>query len=319
MKPKVLITRNLLPEAMNFLKDKVDFEIGASGKNITPQKLLNKIKDKQGLLCLLVDKIDRDVIEAAPRLKIIANCAVGYDNIDIQYARKKKIMITNTPGVLTETTADLTWALIFAAARKIPQAHRFTSEKRFTGWELDLFLGKEITGKKLGIIGMGRIGKAVAARANGFSMSVVYYDPKKLNKEVEKQLNAEYVPLDKLLSSADIITLHTALTPETKHLISTAQIDLMKKDAILINVSRGPVLDEKALADALEKKRIWAAGLDVFENEPHIQEKLYSLDNIILLPHIGSATYETRLKMSMMAASNLVQGLSGDVPDNLIS
>jgi glyoxylate reductase len=319
MKPKVLITRDLLPEAMDYLMDKVDFEIGTSGNKITHQELVTKIKDKQGLLCLLVDKIDRAVIDAALRLEIIANCAVGYDNIDIHYARKKKILVTNTPGVLTETTADLTWALIFAAARSIPQAHRFTSEKKFTGWELDLFLGKEITGKKLGIIGMGRIGKAVAARAKGFSMPVVYYDPNRLSKKNEKQLNAEYIPLNDLLSTADIITLHTAFTPETKHLISTSQISLMKKDAILINVSRGPVVDEKVLAEALEKKKIWAAGLDVYEREPLIQEKLFSLDNVILLPHIGSATYKTRLKMSMMAATNLVQGLTGKVPDNLIS
>ncbi|MBN2245538.1 MAG: D-glycerate dehydrogenase [Candidatus Aminicenantes bacterium] len=319
MKPKVLITRNLLPEAMDYLKDKVDLDIGASGKNISRQELINKIKDKQGLLCLLVDIIDKKVIDAAPRLKIIANCAVGYDNIDIQYAQKKKIMVTNTPGVLTETTADLTWALIFATARKIPQAHRFTFEKRFTGWELDLFLGQEITGKTLGIIGMGRIGKAVASRACGFSMSVVYHDPNRLDKKDERQLKAEYLSLDELLSNADIVTLHTALTPQTKHLISTAQISLMKRDAILINVSRGPIVDEEALADALERKQIWAAGLDVFENEPHIQEKLFSLDNVILLPHIGSATYATRLKMSLMAASNLIQGLKGDIPENLIS
>jgi glyoxylate reductase len=319
MKPKALITRNLLPEAMDYLKDKVDLEIGVSGRNLSRQELINKIKDKKGLLCLLVDTIDKEVIDAAPGLKIIANCAVGYDNIDIQYAQKKKIMVTNTPGVLAETTADLTWALIFATARKIPQAHRFTSKKRFTGWELDLFLGKEITGKKLGIIGMGRIGKAVASRACGFSMSVVYYDPKRLDKEEEKQLKAEYLPMDELLSTADIITLHATLTPETKHLISSTQLSMMKKDAILINVSRGPIVDEGALADALEKKQIWAAGLDVFENEPHIKEKLFSLDNVILLPHIGSATYATRLKMSLMAASNLVQGLKGEIPENLIS
>ena len=319
MKPKVLITRNLLPEALDYLKNEVDFEIGVSGNKITHQDIITKIKDKEGLLCLLVDKIDSAVIDAAPRLKIIANCAVGYDNIDIQYAHKKKIMVTNTPGVLTETTADLTWALIFAAARRIPQAHRFTSEKKFKGWELDLFLGKEITGKKLGIIGMGRIGKAVAARGTGFSMSVLYYDPHRLTKESEKQLNAEYIPLNDLLSTADIITLHTALTPETKHLISSPQIARMKKDAILINVSRGPIVDENALAGALAKKNIWAAGLDVYEREPHIQEKLLSLDNVVLLPHIGSATYETRLKMSMMAATNLVQGLKGKMPDNLIS
>jgi glyoxylate reductase len=220
--------------------------------------------------------------------------------------------------VLTETTADLTWALILAVARKIPQADKFTRGKNYIGWELDMFLGKEITGKCLGIIGMGRIGKAVAQRAQGFEMSVVYTDPTKLSTEDQEKYRAARVPLDELLSTADIITIHTTLNPQTHHLISKEKLSLMKKDAILINVARGPIVDEKALVEALAKKQIWAAGLDVYEREPEIEEGLLSLDNVVLLPHIGSASYETRLQMAMKAAKNLVQGLSGQKPDNLV-
>lgn len=319
MKPKILITRNILPEALQYLKEHVDYETGATGRNLTKDELIEKIKDKEGLYSLLVDTIDKDVINAAPLLKIIANCAVGYNNIDMYYAHKKGIMVTNTPGVLTETTADLTWALIFAVARRIPQADKFTREKKYKGWELDLFLGKEITGKQLGIIGMGRIGKAVALRAKAFKMKVVYSDPVRLSSEEENEYQASFVTLEKLISSSDIITIHTALTSETFHLISKKELKLMKKDAILVNVSRGEVVDEKALADALEKNQIWGAGLDVYENEPEIESKLINLDNIVLLPHIGSATYETRLKMAMTAAENLVQGLKGERPKNLIA
>jgi len=251
-------------------------------------------------------------------LKIIANCAVGYDNIDIKHAQKRGILVTNTPGILTETTADLTWALIFAVARRIPEAERFTREKKFNGWALDLFLGKEVTGKRLGIIGMGRIGKAVALRAQAFQMEIVYFDPHRLPPEEEKKFKASFFSLDELLSTSNIITIHAALTPQTHHLLSREKIRLIHKEAILINVARGPIIDEKALADALEKREIWAAGLDVYEREPKVEEKLFSLDNVVLLPHIGSATYETRLKMAMMASHNLVQGLKGERPENLI-
>ena len=318
MKPEVLITRKILAEALDYLKEHVDYEIGAADRNPTKQEIIEKIADKEGLLCLLTDPIDKDVIDSARSLKIIANCAVGYDNIDIKEAKKRGILVTNTPGVLTETTADLTWALIFAVARRIPGADRFTREKKFRGWELELFLGKEITGKCLGIIGMGRIGKAVALRAQAFKMRTVYTDPQRMAPEEEKKYRAFFLPLDELLSSADIITIHAALTPQSYHLISREKINLIKKEAILINVARGPIIDEKALAEALERKQIWGAGLDVYEREPEIEERLLSLDNIVLLPHIGSASYETRLKMAMMAAHNLVQGLKGERPDNLV-
>jgi len=265
-----------------------------------------------------VDTIDKDVVDAAPQLKIIANCAVGYDNIDIDYVRKKGILVTNTPGVLTETTADLTWALILSVARRTPQADVFTRAKMYLGWELDLFLGREVTGKCLGIIGMGRIGKAVASRARAFRMRVVYSDPHRLPRKEEVLYQASWLSLEDLLRTADIVTLHTSLTPETTHLISADRLRLMKKEAILVNVSRGPVVNELALAEALEQKIIWAAGLDVYEREPEIEERLLSLNNIVLLPHIGSATFETRIRMATMAAKNLVQGLSGKRPDNLI-
>jgi len=319
MKPKVLITRKVFQEALDLLKGSVDYEIGILQGELTKRSLQEKARDKQGILSLLVDTIDRDVIDAAPQLKIIANCAVGYNNIDIDYARKKGILVTNTPGVLTETTADLTWALILSVARRIPQADVFTRAKMYLGWKLDLYLGMEVTGKRLGIIGMGRIGKAVALRARAFRMNVVYNDPHRLSEEEEARFQASRLPLEELLRTSDIVTIHTSLTPETTHLISAERLRWMKKEAILVNAARGPIVDEEALAGALEKKNIWAAGLDVYEREPEIEERLLSLDNVVLLPHIGSATFETRIRMAMMAARNLVQGLSGERPENLIT
>lgn len=316
MKPKVLVTRKIFPEALEILKGHVEYDLSTWKGELTKEIFREKIKDKQGVLSLLVDTIDRDIIDSAPQLKIIANCAVGYDNIDIKYAKEKGILVTNTPGVLTETTADLTWALMLSVARRIPMADAFTRAKKYKGWELGLFLGMEMTGKYLGIIGMGRIGKAVAERARAFRMKIAYNDPHRLPPAEEERYRARYLPLKKLLASSDFVTIHTTLTPETTRLISRAELALMKKEAVLVNVARGPVVDEKALAEALEEKTIWGAGLDVYEREPEIEERLLSLDNIVLLPHIGSATFETRIKMAVMAARNLVQGLRGQKPDN---
>lgn len=312
------MTQKILPEAYEYLKEHAEIEIGSEDRRPEKEEIMAKIKDKEGLLSLLTEEIDKEVMDAAPSLKIIANCAVGYDNIDIHYARKKGILVTNTPGILTDTTADLTWALIFAVARKIPQADKFTREKKYKGWKLDLFLGKEITGKRLGIVGMGRIGKAVALRAQAFKMETLYFDPHRLSSEEEKKYKASYLSLDELLSTSDIVTIHASLTPQTHHLISKEKLKLMRKEAILINVARGPIVEEEAVAEALEKGQIWGAGLDVYEKEPEIHQRLLSLDSAVLLPHIGSASYETRLKMSMMAARNLIQGLKGEKPDNLV-
>jgi len=316
MRPKALVTHTLLPEAMDFLAQHVNFEIGAEQDVLPKPDLIRKVRDKEGILSLLTVDIDRDVMDAAPRLKIIANCAAGYDNIDIDHAKQKGILVTNTPGVLTETTADLTWALILAVARKIPQADRFTKSGAFTGWKLDLFLGQEVTGKRLGIIGLGRIGKAVAERATGFKMDVVYYDHRRLSAEEEKAIGASYQPLHELLRTSDIVSVHASMTEGAHHLLSRDKLGLMKREAILINAARGPIVDEEALADALGSGKIWGAGLDVYEREPAVEERLLRLDNVVLLPHVGSATYETRLKMAIMAATNLVAVLRGEQPPN---
>ncbi len=318
MKPYVLVTHKILPEALDYLEDHTQYEIGTTEEVLPRKVLIEKIRDKRGVLSLLVDAIDKEVIDSAPSLKIIANCAVGYNNIDVAYAKKKGIFVTNTPGVLTEATADLTWALILAVTRRIPQADKFLRERKYKGWKIDLFLGKELSGKRLGIVGMGRIGKAVALRAQAFNVDIVYTDPHRLPLEEERKYQASYLPLDELLSSSDIITVHALLSPQTRRLISREKIRLMKKEAILINASRGPIVDEKALIEALEDGQIWGAGLDVYEREPEIEDRLLSLENTVLLPHIGSATYETRLKMSMVAARNLVQGLKGEKPENLV-
>jgi glyoxylate reductase len=316
MKPKALVTRRLLPEAHKLLDTHLEIETGAVGRDLSREELLDKVHDKQGLLSLLVDRIDREVLDAAPGLRIVANCAAGYNNIDVVYAAEKGILVTNTPGVLTETTADLTWALILATARMLPQADRFVRQGRFTGWALDLFLGREVSGKCLGILGMGRIGKAVALRAQAFRMNTLYYDPHPLDASQEKSLNVRSVSLERVLEDADILTLHTSLTEETRHLIGEQELARMKPSAILINVSRGPVVDEKALVSALKTRKIWGAGLDVYEREPEVESGLLDLDNVVCLPHIGSASHETRLAMAETAARNLIAGLSGERPLN---
>lgn len=319
MKPRVLVTHRLLPEALAYLRRHTRVEGGRAARGLTAAKLRERIRDKEGLLCFLVDRIDSGVMDSAPFLRVIANCAVGYDNIDLDHARKKGILVSNTPGVLTDTTADLTWALILAAARKIPQADRYTRRGRFRGWELDLFLGKELGGKRLGIVGMGRIGRAVARRARAFGMEVVYSDTSRMSPEEENKYGAAFLALDDLLSSSDIVSIHASLNPQTFHLLSVEKLRLMKKEAILINTARGPIVDENALAGALARRELWAAGLDVYENEPDVNPALLRLDNVVLLPHIGSATRETRSKMAEMAARNLVQGLRGERPENLVS
>lgn len=315
---KILLTREIIKEAMDYLKSHAKVEICSKKRTLKKEEIIQKIKDKQGLLCLLTDKIDREIIDSAPNLKIISNCAVGYNNIDYNYAISKKIWVTNTPGVLTETTADLTWALIVSVSRLIPQADKFMRKRRFKGWEPLLFLGNDVYGKTLGIVGLGRIGKAVAKRATGFSMKVIYWDKIKLSTEEENRLGVNFEELENLLREADIVTLHVPLNEQTFYLMNRDRISMMKKGSILINTSRGEVVDEKALADAIEDEHLWGAGLDVYEKEPEVDEKLLRLNNVVLLPHIGSATYETRLKMSMVAAKNLIMGLEGKIPENLI-
>ncbi|MDI6699077.1 MAG: D-glycerate dehydrogenase [Candidatus Saccharicenans sp.] len=319
MRPKVLLTHPLLPEAMDYLSREVDLELATEEMILPREELLAKIADKQGLLCFLTDVIDREVIDRAPELRIISNCAVGVNNIDLKYAWSRGLLVTNTPDVLTEATADLTLALILAVTRRLVEADRFCRQGRFRGWKIDLFLGQELAGRTLGLVGFGRIGRAVARRARAFSLRIIYYDPNRLEPGLEKELGVAFRPLDDLVREADLISIHASLTPESYHLISAERLRRMKKTAVLINVARGPIVDEKALAEALRTGQIWGAGLDVFENEPLIEPELVKLDNVVLLPHIGSATADTRRQMCFMAVDNLLRGLRGERPANPVS
>lgn len=317
MKPKVLLTRKIIPEVMEYLALHVELEAGDNDV-MDRSILLSKIKDKAGLISMLDDKIDEEVIDSAPRLKVISNYAVGYNNIDVKYAISKEIFVTNTPGVLTETTADLTWALILSTCRLIPQADNFVRRGEFKGWGPLLFLGKDIYGKTLGIIGFGRIGRSVARRATGFNMKLLYWDKIKLSEKEEKEIGIEFREIEALLKESDFVTVHLPLTPETRHLLNRERLSLMKRDSILINTARGPIVEEKALADLLEQGKIWGAGLDVYENEPEIESKLLNNPRVVLLPHIGSASYETRKRMGLMAVDGLLKGLKGEIPENLV-
>jgi len=316
---EVLVTRKIPDAGLDILRKEVNLDIYEGDTPIPRDELIQKIKGKHGLLCLLSDRIDRDVMDAAgTQLKIISNYAVGYNNIDVEEATKRGILVTNTPGVLTDATADLTWALLMACARRIPESDRFVREGKFVGWGPMLMLGYEVYGRTIGIIGLGDIGTAVARRAKGFGMKILYHNRKR-NIDGEREVGAVYVSLDTLLKESDFITIHVPLTQETFHLIGEKEIELMKKNAILINVARGEVVDEKALISALKEKRIAYAGLDVFENEPQINPELFTLENVVLTPHTGSATYESRNRMAVMAAENLLAGLKGKRPPNLVN
>ncbi len=319
MKPKVLLTHPLLKEAMDYLAQQTEPELATSSDFLSPAELVEKIKDKEGLLCFLSDTIDRQVLDRAPALRAISNCAVGVNNIDLKLARSRGIIVTNTPDILTEPTADLTIALILATTRRIVEADEFCRQGRFQGWRIDLFLGQGLQGKTLGIIGFGQIGQAVGRRAQAFGLKIIYYNRHRLSQEKEMALKAEYRQLDTLLSEADIVSIHASLNSDSDHLITRDKLALMKKSAVLINVARGAIVDEKALTEALKTGQLWAAGLDVYEHEPQIEPELLSLKNVVLLPHIGSATYETRLKMSFMAVNNLLEVLAGKTPANLVT
>jgi glyoxylate reductase len=319
-RPRVLLTKMLPQTGVDLLKKHVDLEIYHEKRPISKQEIIERIYDKDGLICLLTDTMDAAVISAGKKLRIIANYAVGYNNIDIKEATKRKIAVTNTPGVLTETTADLTFSLILCIARRITEANKFVKDGRFSGWEPMLFLGSDVHHKTLGIVGLGRIGQAVAKRARGFGMRIFYFEPERLPEEVEYECGAEYQDLDNVLKESDFITIHVPLTPSTYHVIAHKEFSLMKKSAYVINVSRGPVVDEKALVEALENEKIAGCALDVFEREPKIERELLNMPNTVLVPHIGSASVETRTRMAVMVAENIIAVLiNGCKPPNLVN
>lgn len=315
---KVFVSYAIPEKGILLLKEKFDVEVYEGEEFLSKQEMMNKCKDADAIISQLRDPIDEEFINSLTKTKIIANYAVGYNNIDVQAAIKKGIYVTHTPGVLTEATADIAFALILSVARKIVEADKFVREGKFVGWKPKLFLGYDLYGKTLGIIGMGRIGQAVARRALGFGMKIVYYNRNRLPEEIEKEYNARYVTIDELVQISDYISVHTPLTNETYHLLNKERISKMKPNAIVINTARGPVIDEQALYEALKDRKIAGAGFDVYENEPRLTPGLEKLDNVVLLPHIGSATYETRDKMSEMVALNIIEALEGRIPPNLV-
>jgi len=310
-KPEVFVTRHL-PEVARAELEKV-CEVDIWNFEVPPpyETIFERIVEKDGLLCLLTDQIDASLMDAAPNLKVISQCAVGFDNIDIAAATERNIVIGNTPGVLTDATADFTFALLMSAARRVVEGQDYIRDGKWKTWGLTTLLGQDVYGATLGIIGLGRIGQAVAKRASGFDMRVLYYDSQR-QPEIESQLGAEYFVLDDLLAHTDFVTLHVSLTAETKSLIGKREFELMKSTATLINTARGPIVDPDALYDALNTGQIAYAALDVTDPEPlPADHKLMSLPNLIVTPHIASATVTSRTKMSMIAVDNLIAGVQG--------
>jgi len=319
-KLKVYVTRELPERGLKIIKKYFDAEVWTEYAPPPKKVIIEKSKNVNALASLLSDKIDAEVFDAAPKLKIVAQMAVGFDNIDVQEATKRGIYVTNTPEVLTDTTADFAWALLMAIARRVVEADKYVRTGQWkVGWHPSMMQGRDIHGATIGIVGAGRIGFAVAKRATGFNMKILFYDvvPR---PEMEKELGAKKVDLDTLFRESDFVSIHVPLMKETYHLVNADRLKLMKKTAYLINNSRGPVVDEKALYEALKEGRIAGAGLDVFEQEPTpLNNPLLKLDNVVVAPHISSASYETRSKMAEMVAENLVAFFEGKKPPNLVN
>jgi glyoxylate reductase len=320
MKPAIFVTRKLPPAAMALLEENFQMECNAHNRVLSREELLDAVRGKEGILSLLTDTMDGEVMESAGKsLKMIANYAVGFNNIDVKAATKRKIAVSNTPGVLTDTTADLAMALILAVARRIVESDVFTRAGKYMGWDPLLFMGSDVHHKTLGIMGFGRVGQALAKRAAGFDMQILYHDRARIDPEVEENLGATYVDQNTLLKTSDYISIHVPLTPETTGLIDSKTLSLMKPSAFVINTARGEIIREAELVKALEEKKIAGAGLDVFEHEPKIHPALLKMDNVVILPHIGSASMETRTKMGLMAAENLIAKFKGEVPPNCLN
>jgi glyoxylate reductase len=318
-KPKVLSTRPLFPAARAILDDHFDMEYWLVPERIPREELLKRVADKDALVCLLTEKVNEELLNTAPKIRIAATVSVGFDNIDVDACTKHNVVATNTPGVLDDTTADFAWTLLMAMARRLPEGEAWMRSGMWPGWDLDQLLGADVWGKTLGILGFGRIGRGVARRSLGFNMRVLYSDAVRAASMVEEQLHAEYVDRDRLFREADFISVHVPLTNDTHHLISKENLAKMKSTAFLVNTSRGPVVNEAELAEALESKKIAGAALDVFENEPKCNPALIGRKDVILTPHIASASVETRTKMAVMAANNVAGFFDGRRPPNALN
>ncbi|AEK71950.1 glyoxylate reductase [Thermococcus sp. 4557] len=322
MRPKVFITRAIPENGIELLREHFEVEVWEDEHEIPREVLLEKVRDVDALVTMLSEKVDAEVFDSAPRLRIVANYAVGYDNIDVEKATRRGIYVTNTPDVLTNATADFAWTLLLAAARRLIEADGFIRsgewKKRGIAWHPRMLLGHDVYGKTIGVVGFGRIGQAVARRARGFGMRI-FYNSRSRKPEAEKELGAEFKPLHELLRESDFVVLAVPLTKETHRMIGERELRLMKKTAILVNIARGKVVDTEALVRALKEGWIAGAGLDVYEEEPYYHEELFSLDNVVLAPHIGSATHGAREGMAELVARNLIAFKNGEVPPTLVN
>ena len=320
MKSRVLVTNRIPAAVLQHLESDLEIDYHTEQNALSRDQLLDRVRDKHGLLCVVTDTIDAGIIKAGSQLRVIANIAVGYDNIDIATAKKHGIVVTNTPEVLTESVAELTWGLILNVTRRVVEGDRLIQSGVWKGWALDFMLGMELFGKQLGVVGAGRIGRAVAARASVFGMKVVFAAPKGSNDITDRSQwtkslkDSSVMPLDRLLATSDVVSLHVPMTSDTHHLIDREALVNMKPSAYLVNTSRGPVVDEDALVVALREGLIAGAALDVYEREPMVHSGLLGLSNVVLSPHLGSATHETRTAMADLAARNLMEVLSGNLP-----
>ena len=319
MKPKILVTREVFDETLAFLAQHCEAESNQQDAALAPEALAQKLADKDGVMCTLADRVDAALLERCARLRVVANIAVGYNNIDLAACTARGVMATNTPGVLDDSTADLAWALMLAAARRLTELERRVRGGEWTGWKLKQWLGVDVHHATLGIFGLGRIGQAIARRAAGFEMNVLYHNRKRVAADVEQRCNAVYATKPDLLRKSDFVVLQVPYSPETHHMIGAAELKQMKPTAILINSTRGGVVDDAALIAALQAGTLRAAGLDVFENEPRLDPRFLGLDNVVLVPHVGSSTEATRRAMAMTAAHNLVTALGGGKPPNLLN
>jgi glyoxylate reductase len=319
MAPRIYVTRAVFDEALFRLRREAEVEVSPDDRPLSKPEVMERLRNADGAMTMLTDPIDRELLQAAPRLKITSNVAVGFNNVDTAAATELGVMVTNTPGVLTETTADFAWALLMAVARRVVEADVFARSGKWKAWSPTMFLGCDVYAKTIGIIGLGRIGQAVARRARGFNMNVIFHNPRPVDPNVVRELGATAVSFDELLHMSDFISLHVPLNAATTHLLDERAFSRMKPSCIVVNTARGPVVDEKALARALKDKQIAGAGLDVFEREPEIEPELIGMNSVVLAPHIGSGSYETRMKMCMMAADNLLAWLKGEQPPNLVN
>ena len=316
--PRVLITRPIQQSVIDQISEHCDVQVHPVDEPMPRELLASAMRDADGVMPTGV-RISKEVIDAAPRLRVISNIAVGYDNIDIEACNHRQILVTNTPDVLTEATADLAFALLLAAGRRVAEGDRYIRAGHWNQWQWNCLWGREMHGKTLGLYGFGRIAQATARRARGFSMRVLYYARHRASTSVEEELAAEFVDRETLLRQSDFLSLHVPLTPETRHIIGTPELAMLKPSAFVINAARGPIIDEEALVQALRAGRLAGAGLDVFEDEPRVHPALLAMENVTMTPHLGSATAETRLRMAQLAAQNLLAALRGERPPNLVN